>query len=79
MSFPSDYVTNEVYNKAVCDYYLEIFKHLEISERSILSKLGIIKRSINCTNLIMALFERNDFKLFESFLKVSNLNNSTST
>lgn len=73
MNFPSDYVANETYNKAVCDYFLEIFRHIESSERSLLLKLKVIKKSIQCTSLIASLFERNDFRLFESILKVATL------
>ena len=71
MSFPNDYIANEAYNKAVCDYFLEIFRHLEQSEKNMLLKLKVVRKNVNCTNLVIALFERNDFKLFESFLKVS--------
>ena len=73
MSFPADYIANEAFNKAVCDYFLEVFRHIEQSEKSMLLKLGIVKKSISCTNLVVALFERNDFKLFEGFLKVGAL------
>lgn len=70
LTFPGDYVSNEGYRYAVCYYFREIFKHLQQSENNMLVHLGVTKKNINCDNLMMALFERNDFELFTGFIEV---------
>lgn len=71
MVFPSDYLKNEKFNYSVLEYFKEIFKHIEQTENNLLVHLKVTKKNINCSNLLIALFERNDFQLFEGFIKVA--------
>lgn len=68
MSFPQDYQAFERLNKRICEFFLETLKRLLDLENSILLKLGVIRRSISPSNMLMALFERNDFVLIENIL-----------
>ena len=69
MIFPKDYIQNEKFNNSVCSIFLEIVKQIECSEFSILSKLGVHKRTMSYTNLVTTLLERNDFRLFSMLVR----------
>ena len=70
MKFPQDFVKDEATNIAIATYFRELFWQIKLAEDSKVCKARDPSTVLPALQLITALFESNDFEVFEFLIKV---------
>lgn len=71
MKFPEDFTAGEGISMGIATFFKDVFMQIKLAEASKIFKARDQQTVLETVHLISALFESNDFELFDNLLKVA--------